>query len=191
MQKVFTGRTLVGFIKDKLNPPKYKELDYTFKRDDEDSYRVGDNVRIEKYNPVINDLVIPPVLLITHLVLKRQFLVMQPDDFFEAEASYYAEHFPFVFDDVQNTDEGDYAMAEWFQNDETGLTMPCSHTEQGEHSKEEKHVTVYIYESEDRDKDDSCIIITETYDPEDETYFINFLDGEEISDIDIEQEETL
>jgi hypothetical protein len=187
MERIFTNRILVESIDDKIGKSG-KTLDYTFNV--VESYKIGDEVTIEKCDPVINGEVVPPVIHIKFKSLNRTYVVYQPEDFFETEATYYEEHWDFIFESIEDAGEGEYQMAEWFCDDDTNLKLHAAHCFEGEKSNERQFIKVHLYESENREEDDRCIIILDIYDSDDEKHYINFLDGEEISDIDIEQEDT-
>lgn len=190
MQQVFTNRVLVDLVNDKIDQDSsYRELNYTFELIQ--TYEVGSEIIVEKYEPVINQDLVPYIFVVTYKTLERKYLVHQPDEFHEDTASFYVENFGFIFDSIDDVNNGEYEMVGWINDDEINLTLSKTHEVTGERNDKTQLDTFYIYESDDRDKDDRCIIITESYDPENETYFLNFLDGEEIDSIDIEEQEQL
>jgi hypothetical protein len=185
-QYIATNRVLVESLQEILGRSP-EGLDLTFEKAEFLDIRSPEGDKsfdITELKPVVNEDEVPPVFKIN--ILDKQFMVIQPEDFFEAPIDYYLEHFPFIFGDYEEEDivNGEFNYVDNITTDEPPLDLDLSTELFGELDGE--LISIYLYESTDRE-DDRVIIITETYNPETETRMINFLDGEEITDIDIDK----
>lgn len=214
MEYIFTNRVLLSELHELLER-SITEIDCTFETSQ--VHQLGSHKWTE-LTPLTNKTVVPEFHYVE--VHNKMFLVHSPDDFFENHALYYWKHFDFIFEgepskeDIENGDfeyvdeihldhleltvQQKYVIHEqenfsFINSDSPTLVLSADTSSHGQIIKSFNPnilTSLYIYESTDW-KDDRVIIITEKYNPDNGQRMINFFDGEEITDIDIENKPTI